>query len=131
MNQMDGGDSGPGEITIDPCAVPASPSLTNITGGGLHMLSDPNDSRNPPDWESKHAVRVRYMLWHGSAECGDPGTAIPGDINNDCYVNLDDVKDMAAAWITTYQLDDFAVIASEWLNCTNPLDGECVYPYVP
>jgi len=39
---------------------------------------------------------------------------LPADLNGDCYVN----------WA------DFGLFASEWLQCTNPLDPDCA-PYIP
>ena len=49
------------------------------------------------------------------AFCGDENTTyLPADINRDCYVNL----------------VDFALIAHDWLACTDPSSEEC-YPYIP
>ncbi|MCK5565654.1 MAG: hypothetical protein KAJ07_10450 [Planctomycetes bacterium] len=120
MNEMDG-DTGPGAITI---GAVATPSMNNITGGGLHV---------DVDAAGLQAIRLRDMTWHGlPAVCGDFGTVLPAgaDLNNDCYDDINDLVIMAADWVTTYQLDEFAILVSEWLNCTEPTDINCA-PYLP
>ena len=43
--------------------------------------------------------------------CGESGTEyLPADVNQDCYVNL----------------ADFAMMAQQWLLCTNPEDQDCL-----
>ena len=42
-------------------------------------------------------------------QCGDEGTYIHGDLNNDCYINIQDV----------------CIIASQWLWCSDPSDSSC------
>ena len=57
----------------------------------------------PPRY--KFAIR---LLYYGDAPyhyCGEPGTAeLPGDFNQDCYVNL----------------KDLSRLAGQWLECTEP-----------
>ena len=72
--------------------------------------------------------------------CGDPGHPYPdGDVNLDCYVNIDDLKIMAGQWLASgcseplwcqgadldvssvVNLQDFAMLAADWLDCTDPL----------
>ena len=45
------------------------------------------------------------------AECGDWGY-LEMDFDENCYVDL----------------KDFSLFASQWLNCTHPLDGSCIAP---
>ncbi len=50
----------------------------------------------------------------GSPEvCGDPLTGMGEDLNGDCYVNL----------------EDLAVLASQWLDCTVPGQAGCVWSF--
>ncbi len=42
--------------------------------------------------------------------CGDPGTVyLPGDLNHDCYIDL----------------EDFAIFSNYWLQCTDPDNSNC------
>ncbi|MBI9019077.1 MAG: LamG domain-containing protein [Phycisphaerae bacterium] len=43
----------------------------------------------------------------------DAGLLMAGDINEDCYVNL----------------EDFALMAADWLRCNNPQDSTCEWPF--
>ena len=43
------------------------------------------------------------------ARCGDAGTLIIGDLNQDCYVDF----------------DDFAELGNQWMKCSNPEDPNC------
>jgi len=43
--------------------------------------------------------------------CGDEGTEIQGDLNGDCYINL----------------ADFAIMAAQWQQCTDPANSACEY----
>jgi hypothetical protein len=50
----------------------------------------------------------KSVLW--PSKCGDPGTVyLPQDLNQDCYVNL----------------EDFAIFANYWLQCTDPNNTDC------
>lgn len=71
-----------------------------------------------------------------NVECGYLGY-FSGDLNNDCYVNDDDLLLFAQAWLgseyteTDFNQDsstnscDFAYLADQWLGCTNPGDSNC------
>jgi hypothetical protein len=62
---------------------------------------------------------------------------IPGDINFDCYVNTLDLKQMVDEWLETenltadlageviVNLEDFAVLSRNWLECSLPGDPSC------
>ncbi len=61
-------------------------------------------------------VRVRDPLFASVSDTGDApftifncAVQIQGDLNNDCYVDF----------------KDFAVLAGQWLKCSNPFDGAC------
>jgi len=42
--------------------------------------------------------------------------SIEGDVNTDCRVDYLDFADLAAEWLTTYDLFDLALMAQKWLN---------------
>lgn len=51
-----------------------------------------------------------------SPTCADvaaDGKLLAADLNKDCYINL----------------EDFAILAANWLNCNDPLDRDCDNPY--
>ena len=53
---------------------------------------------------------VRFRGYPAPAFCGDFGTEyLDTDVSRDCYVNL----------------IDFAMIADEWLNCSDPANAQC------
>ncbi|MBN2514090.1 MAG: hypothetical protein JXB18_14220 [Sedimentisphaerales bacterium] len=75
-----------------------------------------------------------------TAVCGDIGHPYPvGDLNQDCYVLIDDIVLLASYWLADWcsepdwcdrteishdgivNLEDFAAISFNWLSCTNPL----------
>jgi hypothetical protein len=116
MNEMDGGDGGPGAIV--PGAVVDPTPLTDITGGGI-VYDAGNTNTNT-------VVRIWEMTWNGlPTGCGDVGTVMPGDVTNDCYADINDLEAIATGWITTYDLSTFADLASVWLSCTEPTDVNC------
>jgi serine protease len=68
----------------------------------------------------------------------------PSDINRDCYLDLNDLTELAAEWLnqncsdlnewcsrsdidqnTSVSCSDFAELASVWLACNNPQDLNC------
>lgn len=74
------------------------------------------------------------------AVCGDVGHPYPiGDVNQDCYVTIDDLILLASYWLADWctgpdwcerteithdglvRLEDFAAIGANWLSCTDPL----------
>jgi len=51
-----------------------------------------------------------------SPDCSDvaaEGLLLIGDINADCRVNL----------------EDFALLAADWMRCNNPADSNCEWPF--
>ncbi len=120
MNELDGGPEpgGPG-ILVDPnTADPAIPDFVEISGGGIYL-----DEVGQP---AAAELQITSITWNGLLSCGDPGLReLLADYTSDCYVNGDDLDVLAADWITTYVLDDFATLASEWMDCTEPTDALC------
>lgn len=56
--------------------------------------------------------------------CGDANHSYPdGDHDEDCYVSMSDLQEIAQRWLTTFSLTEFAVLAENWLDCTAP--GGC------
>ena len=43
-----------------------------------------------------------------------------GDLSGDCKVNLDDFAVMASGWLITYDANDLAEFANQWLNGASP-----------
>lgn len=39
-----------------------------------------------------------------------------GDLNDDCYVNMQDLMILATNWLDPYDLDDFTSLATDWLE---------------
>jgi dockerin type I repeat protein len=66
-----------------------------------------------------------------------PCPAIPGDINEDCYVNMLDLAQMKEEWLEEGNLPadlfvdeivnmlDFEILARNWLECSEVSDPEC------
>lgn len=53
--------------------------------------------------------------------CGQPGMLyLQGDINKDCYVDLSD-------FAVIPDFESIALLALDWLSCTNPVDDGCDY----
>jgi len=52
---------------------------------------------------------VSIQIIRGTLRCEDLTTHMPTDLNRDCYVNL----------------EDFALLAQNWLKCNDPLEPTC------
>ena len=73
----------------------------------------------------------------GPQNCGDPGTQYAdGDLNKDCTVDLEDLKIFTEQWLQpagSANLDningidffDYAILAENWLQCTDPNQANC------
>ena len=80
--------------------------------------------------------------------CGDAGHPYPiGDLTHDCYVDTQDLVQFAGQWmavgcagpawcegadldhaVNDVNFQDFAVLADNWMNCTNPSPPCCCNP---
>ncbi len=69
------------------------------------------DPENPQhNWGDPIFTGLSEVRFRRSAVCGDPGTVyLPGDLNEDCYVDF----------------KDLAIFASHWLTCTDPANRDC------
>ena len=67
-----------------------------VVGGFCHQWGTPV---GPDD------ITACTPVW-GYPFCVDP---IPGDTNEDCYINM----------------KDFVIIANNWLKCNDPFDADC------
>jgi hypothetical protein len=47
----------------------------------------------------------------------------------DCHVDAYDMQEFAYQWLDSYHLSDFAELALEWLQCNDPSDADCSWPY--
>jgi hypothetical protein len=82
---------------------------------------------------SKHLIKVDFIEAAGGAlleaSYAGPGVTkqkipvnvlfqcnLDGDINNDCYVDMTDLRIMAADWLNDYTFVDFAEMADSWLE---------------
>ncbi len=54
-------------------------------------------------------LQVTFFTPQSCEEVINGGFALAADMNNDCYVNIEDI----------------AILASQWLSCNNPTDVEC------
>jgi len=69
-----------------------------------------------------------------AGSCGNWGY-YEGDINGDCYVNYDDLATIASTWLdggdgdidtdTDTDFKDYAILANQWLLCTDPQGLDC------
>jgi hypothetical protein len=59
---------------------------------------------------------------HEMAPCGFWGY-FPGDVNEDCYVDLLDYSQIAREWLGT--TDPLLDVATDWTACTDPASGDC------
>jgi hypothetical protein len=81
----------------------------------------------------KHLIKVDFIEATGGAlleaSYAGPGVTkqiipvnvlfrcnLTGDINNDCYVDITDLRIMAADWLNDYTFADFAEMAESWLE---------------
>jgi len=58
----------------------------------------------------------------------DDWTMYQSDLNQDTYTDLNDLAELSYQWLSKYYGDDFGILASEWNQCTNPLDASCIKP---
>ncbi len=59
----------------------------------------------------------------------DAGLIMSADLNSDCYVDINDLALMASAWLSQNDMDDFAGLSEYWLDCNNPADPACFWPF--
>ena len=61
--------------------------------------------------------------------CGDVGTNyLPGDLDENCYVDIMDISFLSQSWLAGRNFDDFVGIAKWWLECSDPGNkAECPY----
>jgi len=53
--------------------------------------------------------------------------AIPSDLNHDYYVDMGDFALLQAGWGNTYGMTDLAIMAHQWLLCSDPDNGACTW----
>jgi hypothetical protein len=53
------------------------------------------------------------------------GFGLVPDWTKDCYVNFYDWAFLANAWLNDFDWQDFADLATDWLQCNNPPDANC------
>ena len=97
-------------------------------------------SGNGQAWDSLKFDRLKVSdVVEAPARCGDPNHPYPiGDLNRDCYVDLNDFTQLAAQWFLgcsgPYWCDeadldtsgfvgfeDLDTFTENWLDCSNPV----------
>ncbi len=91
---------------------------TGVQSHQLKIMSKPNSQAECLGTE------FYFMKLYTPAKCGDFGYP-PGDINEDCYTDMDDLAMMASEWLDGTDIGDLAIMASGWLDCTDPDDERC------
>jgi len=108
-------------------------TVIDVHGAGCQR-SDPKDG-DPDDYPTwgfgpqGDVQRVfNYVRLVRDIHCGETGyiSALPGDTNDDCYVNMLDFEDIGQEWLSTYELPDLALMAQNWMECIDP-DAPCNY----
>lgn len=119
-------------INLAPEKVYNSPYLSSLWDSGVVTISKDNRS-----------VELNFI---GTPECGDWGY-YDGDINEDCYVNSNDLAILADQHLGTpgqpsadiappggdgnVNIQDFAQLAADWMKCSDPLGAGCTDPLAP
>jgi len=102
-----------------------------VDNDGLHGMLERSGSINL--LAGKHAIVVTYFEYDGGqgliVSYSGPGISkkqipvnvlfrcdLEGDFTGDCLVNFDDLKMLADAWLSDYDLSDFAEMAQNWLK---------------
>jgi hypothetical protein len=102
-----------------------------VDNDGLHGMLEKSGSINL--LAGKHAIVVTYFEYGGGqgliVSYSGPGISkkqipvnvlfrcdLEGDFTGDCLVNFDDLKMLADAWLSDYDLSDFAEMAQNWLK---------------
>jgi len=70
------------------------------------MINCGSDGSTTNDWTG---VQVEILEGSVLRTCQEQGIFMDADLNHDCYINL----------------EDFAIIAKNWLYCNNPFDPTC------
>lgn len=89
-------------------------------------------------------IGTTYYSVAGRPDCSQSESYLPGDINRDCYVNLNDLVLLVNDWLSPgcseqgiypqidingdcdVNMDDMAGLAAGWLDCTDPYNPtEC------
>ncbi|AQT68187.1 Sialidase precursor [Anaerohalosphaera lusitana] len=97
-------------ISIDVAAVDDSESEGPHTGTIQHDIA-----ASEPEFASYPVDPLTVNIEDNERYCGDDYTTfLSADLNQDCYVDF----------------NDFALVASNWLQCSDPTDIECL-PNVP
>jgi len=102
-------------FTTDNWATPQTVTVTavddKLTQGNPHMAVITHTiSSDDTAYALLTAVKLNVTVLENDF-CGEWGY-LSADLNQDCYVNL----------------DDFQLLASSWLECTNPGDLDCIQP---
>ena len=86
--------------------------------------------------ESKYNSGVPYhVLVVGDWDCEAKiatGQIMNADLSGllgtpDCYVDIYDLAKLSGLWLITIDMDDFAVLASQWQQCNDPQNVNCTY----
>ena len=97
--------------TLAEAAIVTVASVDNTTSDGPRQVPLAHTSVSADaDYDAQVIDDVIVTVNDNEAWCGQDGTVYyAADLNQDCYVTL----------------EDFAVLAGQWLDCTNPGDSAC------
>ena len=77
-------------------------------------------------------VKIYAEVAGAPTYCGATGTQyLAGDISgptsgvSDCYIDYYDVDYLATSWADAFDFTDFAKVAMQWLQCTDPANSYC------
>jgi hypothetical protein len=89
------------------------PQITFTTPGVYRFRLTMNDGQ----YGTSGNIYKEFTITVNQADCARvkaDGLLMAGDINEDCRVDI----------------NDFALMAADWLKCNNPVDSACVNPYL-
>lgn len=55
------------------------------------------------------------------------GLGLTQDLNQDCYINFNDLGMIADSWLNGKNFSDFAALAAVWLTCNDPANRTCTW----
>ena len=138
--------AGDGYTLFHVSGTPGSPASAGLTGYYIQVtIGGPYVDHYIAGYYDN--IVVTSALAAGSS-CGDAEHPYPiGDLTHDCYVDAQDLEMFAGQWmaldcaapewcegadldhaVNDVNLQDFAVLAANWMNCTNPSPPCCCNP---
>ena len=128
-------------VTLTVTPAPGRPATGTLTAGRTYEfdfeLAADNNRFSPQIGTATGLLGITFLPLQ--PVCGDAGHPYPvGDLNQDCYVSIDDVVQLAWYWLSDWctapdwcqgieithdgmvNLEELAAIGANWLSCTAP-----------